>query len=179
MDIDDVLDSRSPEIHELFSGIRIGCNKIFNYKKLRKPTLLGETFLTNKEVCKMLGLGLRTLQDYRERGHLAYYKIADRSRIKADKNDLSYVKIEIVDRNGNVIPDAAIPVEIKCSGDGRVIASGNGSYDDMKSFRSLTPCTFRGKAIAIIQPTEKKGTIQLAVSAGGLPEASLMIETYE
>ena len=75
MNIDDVLDSRSQEMNELFSVIRIGSNKIFNYKKLRKPTLLGETFLTNREVCKMLGLGLRTLQDYRERGHLAYYKI--------------------------------------------------------------------------------------------------------
>ncbi|MDL2277830.1 helix-turn-helix domain-containing protein [Parabacteroides sp. OttesenSCG-928-G07] len=75
MNIDDVLDSRSIEMNELFSTIRIGSNKIFNYKKLRKPTLFGETFLTNKEVCKLLGLGLRTLQDYRERGHLAYYKI--------------------------------------------------------------------------------------------------------
>ncbi len=75
MNIDDVLDSRSPEINELFSAIRIGSNKVFNYKQLRKPTLLGETFLTNREVCKTLGLGLRTLQDYRERGHLAYYKI--------------------------------------------------------------------------------------------------------
>ena len=75
MDINDVLDSRSQEMNELFSTIRIGSNNIFNYKKLRKPTLLGETFLTNKEICKMLGLGLRTLQDYRERGHLAYYKI--------------------------------------------------------------------------------------------------------
>jgi len=75
MNIDDVLDYRSHEINELFSAIRTGSNKIFNYKELRKPTLLGETFLTNREVCKMLGLGLRTLQDYRERGHLAYYKI--------------------------------------------------------------------------------------------------------
>ncbi|MDR0744982.1 MAG: helix-turn-helix domain-containing protein [Mediterranea sp.] len=75
MNIDDVLDSRSLEINELFSAIRIGGNKVFNYRQLRKPTLLGKTFQTNKEVCKMLGLGLRTLQDYRERGHLAYYKI--------------------------------------------------------------------------------------------------------
>ncbi|MDR1182793.1 MAG: helix-turn-helix domain-containing protein [Bacteroidales bacterium] len=75
MNIDEVLDSRSPEMNELFSAIRIGSNRIFNYKKLRKPTLLGETFLTNKEVCKTLGLGVRTLQDYRERGLLAYYKI--------------------------------------------------------------------------------------------------------
>lgn len=75
MDIDEVLDSRSPEMNELFSLVRIGNNKIFSYKKLRKPTLLGETFLTGREVCKILGLGLRTLQDYRERVHLAYYKI--------------------------------------------------------------------------------------------------------
>ncbi len=75
MNIDDVLDSHSPEINELFSAIRIAGNKVFKYKQLRKPTLLGETFLSNREVCKTLGLGLRTLQDYRERGHLAYYKI--------------------------------------------------------------------------------------------------------
>jgi hypothetical protein len=73
--MDEVLDSRSQEMNELFSTIRIGSNRIFNYRKLRKPTLLGETFLTNREVCKTLGLGLRTLQDYRERGLLAYYKI--------------------------------------------------------------------------------------------------------
>jgi hypothetical protein len=75
MNIDDVLDSRSPEINELFASIRVATNKVFKYKQLRKPTLLGETFLTNREVCKTLGLGLRTLHDYRERGHLAYYKI--------------------------------------------------------------------------------------------------------
>jgi hypothetical protein len=73
--LDEVLDHRSQEMNELFSAIRTGCNKIFNYKKQRKPTLLGDTFMDNKEVCKMLGLGLRTLQDYRERGHIAYYKI--------------------------------------------------------------------------------------------------------
>jgi beta-galactosidase len=104
---------------------------------------------------------------------------ADRSRIKADKNDLSYVKIEVVDNKGDVIPDTTIPVEIKCSGNGRVIASGNGGYDDMESFRSLTPRTFRGRAIAIVQSTEEKGTIQLNVSAEGLPESSLLIETYQ
>ncbi|MDR2913754.1 MAG: DUF4982 domain-containing protein, partial [Tannerella sp.] len=103
---------------------------------------------------------------------------ADRNRIRADKNDLSYVKIEITDKDGHVIPDAIIPVEIKCGGNGTVIASGNGSYDDMKSFRSLTPDTFRGKALAIVQPTEEKGTILLSVSAEGLPDAVISIETF-
>ena len=54
--LDEVIDYHSQEISDLFAAIRNGCNKIFKYKKQRKPTLLGETFLSNKEVCKTLGL---------------------------------------------------------------------------------------------------------------------------
>ena len=104
---------------------------------------------------------------------------ADRSKIKADKNDLAYVKIEVLDKDGRVIPDCEIPLEIKSGGKGSVIASGNGSADDMKSFRSLTPKTFRGKAIVIVQPDTQEGNIHLTVSAKGLPEANISIETYE
>ena len=48
----------------------------------------------------------------------------------------------------------------------------------MKSFRSLTPNTFRGKAIAIVQPDGEKGDIQVKVSAKGLEDASIVITTY-
>lgn len=104
--------------------------------------------------------------------------VADRNKIKANKNDLSYIKIEIVDENGNIVPDTNLPVNIECKGDGSVIASGNASYDDMKSFRSLTPNTFRGKAIVIVQPNDKAGKIGLTVSAEGLNSSYIEIETY-
>lgn len=104
--------------------------------------------------------------------------VADRGKIEANKNDLSFVKIEIVDNGGNVVPDAAIPLKIECNGKGQVVASGNGGYDDMKSFRSLTPDTFHGKAIAIVQPAGEKGTIELSVSSEGLSKATLLIEVY-
>ncbi len=102
----------------------------------------------------------------------------DRNKITASKNDLSYVKIELLDKDGNVVPDKDMPVSIQCSGNGNVIAAGNGAYDDMKSFRSLTPHTFRGKAIAIVQPNEKKGAIQLTVSAENLPSTTMTIEVH-
>ncbi|MEA5127461.1 MAG: glycoside hydrolase family 2 TIM barrel-domain containing protein [Proteiniphilum sp.] len=104
--------------------------------------------------------------------------VADRGKIEANKNDLSFVKIEIVDNGGDVVPDATIPLKIECNGKGQVVASGNGGYDDMKSFRSLTPDTFRGKAIAIVQPAGEKGTIELSVSSEGLQKATLLIEVY-
>ena len=96
--------------------------------------------------------------------------IADRRQIKANKNDLSYVKIELVDANGNVVPDADIKVTIKCEGKGSVIAAGNAAPNDMESFRSMSPKTFRGRAIAIVQSDGEKGTVQLVVSVGKMKE---------
>lgn len=102
---------------------------------------------------------------------------ADRMNIKADKNDLSYVKIEILDKYGNLVPDNDLVVNITCKGNGSVIASGNAAPDDMNSFRSLTPKTFRGKALAIVQPNGETGEIILTVSGEGLESYSTTIQT--
>ncbi|MDL2243565.1 DUF4982 domain-containing protein, partial [Bacteroidales bacterium OttesenSCG-928-J19] len=101
---------------------------------------------------------------------------ADRTVIDACKDDLSYVKIELVDKDGTVVPNTDIPVRINCSGNGRIVASGNAAPNDMHSFRSLTPKTFRGQAIAIVQPEEKAGEIQLTVSVEGLEEETITIK---
>lgn len=101
----------------------------------------------------------------------------DRTELKASKEDLSFVKIEIIDKEGNVIPNAEIPVTISCRGNGKIIASGNGAYADMESFRSLTPKTFRGRAIAIIQPTEEPGNISVKVSSPKLGETEITLST--
>ena len=103
--------------------------------------------------------------------------MADRIDIRASKSDLSYVKIEILDKEGNIVPDAEIPIKISCSGNGNVIASGNGAYADMHSFRSMNPKAFRGNAIAIVQPNGEKGEILLKVSAEGFEEATTVIKT--
>ncbi len=102
--------------------------------------------------------------------------VADRNQINADKNDLAYIKIEIVDADNQVIPDAAFPIVIHCSGVGSVAASGNASPNDMRSFRSLTPVTFRGKAIAVVQPDGSKGRIELKVSGEGIGSSLLTID---
>lgn len=101
---------------------------------------------------------------------------ADHPCLRADRNDLAYVKIEVLDAEGRLVPDASFPLEITYSGQGTVIAAGNGCPDDMESFRSLRPKAFRGRAVAIVQPTGEKGTARLTVAAAGLPEATMEIE---
>jgi len=100
----------------------------------------------------------------------------DRNRIKNSRNDLSYVSIELLDENGLIVPDADCKVHLSVSGEGEIAAAGNASPTDMDSFRSLTPKTFHGKALAIVRPTGKSGIITLKAVAEGLPDALVKIE---
>ena len=97
--------------------------------------------------------------------------VADRTQLQASTTDLSYIRVEVVDSEGRVLPDAALPLSIRVEGKGRLIAAGNGAYKDMKSFRSNSPDTFRGKALAIVQPTGEEGEILVKVICPGMKEA--------
>ena len=99
----------------------------------------------------------------------------DRSQIQASRNDLAYVRIELVDANGNVIPNGDRKVQLTLSGAGGIAASGNASPTDMESFRSLAPKTYRGRALAILRPDGKPGTMTLTVKAEGIPEEATEI----
>ena len=100
---------------------------------------------------------------------------ADRTSISSSHSDLSYVSISVEDEEGHLCPTAEIPLEIKWSGKAKVVA-GTGHPYDMHSFRSLRPTTFRGKALAIIQPQDEQGEVTLTVTAKGLEGAQLTVE---
>ncbi|KAA6340895.1 hypothetical protein EZS27_011262 [termite gut metagenome] len=75
MNLNDILDSHSPEMRELYQTIEKVRSIIDNHVEKNKPSLLGEQFLDNNEVCEMLHLSSRTLQDYRDKGMIAFYKL--------------------------------------------------------------------------------------------------------
>ena len=101
--------------------------------------------------------------------------IPDRTSIRADRNDLAYVSVEVADENGNLIPNAEIPVNFEISGVGELAATGNGSPNQMASFRQLTCKTFRGKALIILRPFEKSGKITLVAKSKGLKSETVNI----
>ena len=75
MNLNDILSSNSSEIIDLFNTIEKANENITANIEAQKPMLSGEIFLDNNEVCKMLHLSSRTLQDYRDKAFIAFYKI--------------------------------------------------------------------------------------------------------
>ncbi|WP_297098537.1 glycoside hydrolase family 2 TIM barrel-domain containing protein [uncultured Draconibacterium sp.] len=100
---------------------------------------------------------------------------ADRKTIRADRNDLAYVKIEMVDKNGQVIVQDPAKLKIDVSGNGELIGSGNADPSDMASVNNSEVNTFRGKAQAIIRPFSTSGEIAISVSSDSLTSGEIKI----
>ncbi len=102
---------------------------------------------------------------------------ADRNIINADRNDLSYISVEIVDSNGNRVPNAEIPIRFSVSGAGTLAGQASAAPNKPASFQSPARETFQGRCIAIVRPTGSKGTITLNAAAEGLKTAAITIQT--
>jgi beta-galactosidase len=104
--------------------------------------------------------------------------LADRSILRADRNDLSYVMVEIVDAAGNVVPDAdGILVDFEISGNGEIAGVGNGNHSDLSGFQQPHKKTWQGKCLAIVRPKGAAGKIVLTAKAEGLKSADAVIFT--
>ncbi|MDR1403358.1 MAG: DUF4982 domain-containing protein, partial [Tannerellaceae bacterium] len=93
---------------------------------------------------------------------------AERNIIKADRNDLAYIKIEVVDENGELLPQASHLIQLKIEGDGELIASGNADPKDMESFNRPDIKAHNGKAQAIVRPFSIPGRIKVTAESEGL-----------
>lgn len=104
--------------------------------------------------------------------------VADRTKIKANGQDLAYILIELVDKEGNIVYDSNRKIQISSEGNGgKIIASGTASPNDMHSFQSLNPTLFNGRAMVIVRADEKTGEMQLTVNSEGIKTAKLKVRS--
>ena len=103
---------------------------------------------------------------------------ADRSEIKADGNDLSFVTVKIVDKNGNLCPLADNQVSFKVKGAGAYRAGANGDPVSLESFQEPKMKVFYGMMTAIVSSTEEPGDIILEATAKGLKKATVTIKSF-
>ena len=101
---------------------------------------------------------------------------ADRSSIRSNDHDLSFITVKIVDKNGIMVPNADNDVKFKLSGADSFLAGvDNGSQTSHESFKADHRKAFNGLALAIIGAKNKPGTVTITATADGLPSASLPI----
>ena len=103
--------------------------------------------------------------------------VPDRNSIRCDGNDLSYILVEALDKEGNPCPLADNLVSFTISGPGFIAGVGNGNPRSMDPFQSLQVRLFYGKAMLIIRSETKNGEIIINATSNGLVEDSKIIDS--
>ncbi len=101
---------------------------------------------------------------------------ADRTKINADGQDLSYVEVSITDKNGVVHPKAENLIKFEIEG-GEIVGVGNGKPTSLESYQLPQRKAWQGKCLVIIKSNNKPGKITLKASSEGLASSSLIIQS--
>jgi Beta-galactosidase/beta-glucuronidase len=102
--------------------------------------------------------------------------IPDRTEISADGKDLAYVEVRVVDKEGNLCPSDGRLVSFEVSGAGAYRASANGDATCLDLFHLPRMHLFNGRLTAIVQSSDKPGTVTLEASANGVRAGSVGIQ---
>jgi beta-galactosidase len=100
---------------------------------------------------------------------------SDKKKIKSNGQDLAFVLVELVDKNGNIDPNAVNLLQFKIEGPGIIAGVDNANLKDLDSYVGNSRKAWNGKAMVVIRSTNAEGIINLKVSSQGLGEANVKI----
>ena len=101
----------------------------------------------------------------------------DREVLKADGEDLCYVNVSLVDKDGNPVPVDSRLVKVKVTGAGSFKAIANGDPTCLEPFQQPQMHLFSGQLTVLVQAASQPGDITVEVSGKGVKKAILKIKT--
>jgi beta-galactosidase len=102
----------------------------------------------------------------------------DRFLIAASGQDLSYVLVEAVDKDGVLCPLANDSVQFTLTGPGEIAGVGNGNPQSLDPFQANHVKLFYGKAMLIVRSVPNQiGSVQVTATSKGLGDAKVQMET--
>ena len=100
----------------------------------------------------------------------------DRTVMTADGQSLTFVTIEVVDKDGTPVPEAAIDCEATVKGAGKLLAFASADLKDTEPYTSPRVKTWKGRALLVARSTQKKGSVNVSIKSA-LPTASLSLKS--
>ena len=100
---------------------------------------------------------------------------AETEALKADGESLCYVNVEILDKEGNVVPDADVLLKAECAGAADLLGFGTGNPITAENFTKGQFTSYQGRALAVLRAGREAGEVLLTVSAEGLGSTEITL----
>ena len=101
----------------------------------------------------------------------------DRARLAANGQDLSFIKVAVLDKDGNVCPNADNEITFSVAGSVASLAGvDNGDATNHESFQGPQHKAYHGLALAVLKSHyDNAGAVTLTASSPGLPSATTTV----
>lgn len=101
----------------------------------------------------------------------------DRDIITADGKDLSFVTVEVLDKDNNLCPLSENLINFKVKGNAFIAGVDNGCQTSMERFKDNKRKAFNGKCLVVLQNNGEKGTATLTANSNGLESSTIEIKS--
>ena len=98
----------------------------------------------------------------------------DKKVVTANGQSLAYITVEVVDKEGRLCPEAAIPCEAVVKGQGQLMAFASADMKDREPYTSPKVTTWKGRAMLVVRSGKAKGKTQVTIKSS-LTAASLTL----
>ena len=92
----------------------------------------------------------------------------DKATLKANGNDMAFVRIDVVDKYGNLCIDSNNMIHFRVTGNGQFVASANGDPTDLHPYHFPDMPVFKGQLMAMVRASKQEGLLAVEAFADGL-----------
>ena len=107
------------------------------------------------------------------------YAEADRTEVPADSDELVFIEISALDREGVAVENANDRIFVSVSGAGRLIGLDNGDSTDYEQYKGTSRRLFSGKLLAVIAPCKDAGEIRVSLTSPSLEPLDITLTAAE
>jgi len=103
--------------------------------------------------------------------------VPDKTILTANGKSLSFVTVEVVDKDGNLCPNAENQIFFDLQGEAEIAGVDNGSQFSLERFKANNRKAFFGKCLVVLRSTKTAGTATLTAKAVDLQDATINLTT--
>ena len=102
---------------------------------------------------------------------------AEKTELKSDGTDLSFIRVAVVDSQGRVVPRSKNHLKFSVTGPAEIIATDNGDATSLLPFQLSERDAYNGLALVILRSQYmKQGKVVLTVESKGLPKQKIALK---
>jgi hypothetical protein len=94
----------------------------------------------------------------------------DEKSVKADRNDITRVFAEIIDKEGNIVYSAVNEITCETGGPLTIIGMEDSNPSNTENYKDNRQKTFHGRLVIYLQSTGKTGTARVKLTSPGLSD---------